>query len=86
MESARYAVMAPNLLCVAGAFAFGLTGMAAVIISNFGTSIVYGRARRSLRTATAAKRPAARWHADDDEVSALTTELRCEEFEVRGSA
>jgi hypothetical protein len=41
--------MAPNLLCVAGAFTFGWTGLAAVIISNFGTSMVYDRARRSLR-------------------------------------
>jgi Cu2+-exporting ATPase len=46
----RYAVMAPNLLCVAGAFSLGLTGLAAVFISNFGTSIAYNNAMRSLRT------------------------------------
>ena len=48
IESARHTVMAPNLLCVAGAFSFGLTGLAAVFISNFGTSIVYNNTMRSL--------------------------------------
>jgi hypothetical protein len=43
--------MTPNLLCVAGAFSFGLTGLASVFISNFGTSIAYNNAVRSLRTA-----------------------------------
>ena len=49
IDRARHTVMAPNLLCVAGAFAFGWTGLAAVIISNFGTSMVYDHAKRSLR-------------------------------------
>jgi cation transport ATPase len=47
-ERARYAVLIPNLLCVAGAFAFGLTPMAVVLISNFGTSMAYNGAKRSL--------------------------------------
>ena len=51
VERARHAVMTPNLLCVAGAFSFGLTGLASVFISNFGTSIAYNNAMRSLRTA-----------------------------------
>jgi cation transport ATPase len=45
-QRARSAVMIPNLLCVAGAFAFGLAPMAVVFISNFGTSIAYNCARR----------------------------------------
>jgi hypothetical protein len=49
IERARHTVMAPNLLCVAGAFSFGLTGLAAVFISNFGTSVVYNNVTRSLR-------------------------------------
>jgi cation transport ATPase len=55
---ARHIVMAPNLLCVVGAFAFGWTGLAAVFVSNFGTSMVYGRAMRSLRAPP-------RWYNDD---------------------
>jgi cation transport ATPase len=55
---ARHTVMAPNLLCVAGAFSFGLTGLAAVLISNFGTSMVYNNAMRSLRTT---RDPVAEW-------------------------
>jgi cation transport ATPase len=51
VERARHAVMTPNLLCVAGAFSFGFTGLASVFISNFGTSIAYNNAMRSLRTA-----------------------------------
>jgi cation transport ATPase len=51
VERARHAVMTPNLLCVAGAFSFGFTGLASVFISNFGTSIAYNNAVRSLRTA-----------------------------------
>ena len=36
MGRVRNAVMLPNLLCVAGAFALGFTPMAAVLLSNFG--------------------------------------------------
>ena len=50
-ERTRYAVMVPNLLCVAGAFAFGFTPMAAVLLSNFGTSLAYNGAKRALREA-----------------------------------
>jgi cation transport ATPase len=49
MERVRYAVMLPNLLCVAGAFALGFTPMAAVFLSNFGTGVAYGAAKRALR-------------------------------------
>jgi cation transport ATPase len=85
MERARYAVMAPNLFCVAGAFAFGLTGMAAVIISNFGTSMVYNRARRSLREAenAGAVRIDAAWDADDDKAPASSTAVPNEGVEMR---
>ena len=48
-QRARSAVMIPNLLCVAGAFAFGLAPMAVVLISNFGTSMAYNGARRPPR-------------------------------------
>jgi Cu2+-exporting ATPase len=58
IERARHTVMAPNLLCVAGAFSFGLTGLAAVFISNFGTSIVYNNVMRSLR---AVHNPVTEW-------------------------
>jgi hypothetical protein len=51
-KRARYAVVIPNLLCVAGALGFGLTPTAVVLISNFGTSIAYNGAKRSLRKAT----------------------------------
>ena len=46
----RRMAMAPNLACVAGAFAFGLTGLAVVVISNLGTSLVYNRTRRALQS------------------------------------
>ena len=85
MERARYAVMAPNLLCVAGAFAFGLTGMAAVIISNFGTSMVYNRAKRSLRMAenAGAVQSGAAWDVDDDTALARPTALPSQGVEMR---
>ena len=43
-------VVAPNLLCVAGAFLFGFTGMTSVLISNLGTAGVYSRATGELRS------------------------------------
>jgi cation transport ATPase len=46
-QHTRYAVMAPNLLCVAGAFAFGFTPIVTVFVSNFGTSLAYNGARRA---------------------------------------
>ena len=51
-KRARYAVVIPNLLCVAGALTFGLTPTAVVLISNFGTSMAYNGAKRSLRKAS----------------------------------
>jgi cation transport ATPase len=59
-ERARYAVMVPNLLCVAGAFAFGFTPMAAVLLSNFGTSVAYNGAKRALREAAVIRHPRCR--------------------------
>jgi cation transport ATPase len=72
---ARHIVVAPNLLCVVGAFSFGWTGLAAVFVSNFGTSMAYGRAIRSLR----APLPSAAdpcWYEDDHAIvpAALATE------------
>jgi cation transport ATPase len=58
IERARHTVMGPNLLCVAGVFSLGLSGLAAVFISNFGTSMVYNNAMRSLRTI---RDPVAEW-------------------------
>ena len=47
-ERTRSAIMAANLLCVAGAFAFGFTPLAVVLVTNFGTSLVYNNAKRAL--------------------------------------
>jgi cation transport ATPase len=64
MERVRYAVMLPNLLCVAGAFALGFTPMAAVFLSNFGTSVAYGAAKRALRETPLSRRDIA-WDLED---------------------
>ena len=58
------AVMVPNLLCVAGAFAFGFTPMAAVLLSNFGTSVAYGAAKRALRETPVSRRDIV-WDLED---------------------
>ena len=63
-DRARYAVMVPNLLCVAGAFAFGFTPMAAVLLSNFGTSLAYNGAKQALRRSAETRLDSA-WYADD---------------------
>jgi cation transport ATPase len=57
-------VMVPNLLCVAGAFAFGFTSMSAVFLSNFGTGVAYGAAKRALRE-TRVSRPDIAWDLED---------------------
>ena len=62
-ERARYAVMVLNLLCVAGAFAFGFTPMAAVLLSNFGTSLAYNGAKRALRKSAVTPHHEARYAA-----------------------
>jgi cation transport ATPase len=64
-ERARYTVMVPNLVCVAGAFAFGFTPMAAVLLSNLGTSLAYNGAKRRLREAAVMRLDDA-WYADDE--------------------
>ena len=63
---ARRFALAPNLACVAGAFAFGLTSLAVVVISNLGASMVYNRARRALKSDSAAGGSEAGWRARDD--------------------
>jgi cation transport ATPase len=42
-------IVVPNVVCVAGAFLFGFTSLAAVVISNLGTFSLYNRATGSLR-------------------------------------
>ena len=44
-----YALL-PNLLCVAGAFAWGFTSLASVLVSNLGTYGIYSRTKASLET------------------------------------
>jgi Cu2+-exporting ATPase len=46
---AQKLVLVPNVLCVAGAFFFGFTGLTAVMITNLGTFGLYNRAVGSLR-------------------------------------
>jgi Cu2+-exporting ATPase len=48
-ELHRNLILIPNLFCIAGAFLFGFTGMAAVVLSNLGTYSVYSRSRAALR-------------------------------------
>ena len=74
-ERARYAIMAPNLLCVAGAFACGFTPMAAVLLSKFGTSLAYNGAKRALRKAVVMRLDDAR-HADDERAHTDLAEIR----------
>ena len=46
---AQRLILVPNLLCVAGAFLFGFTGLTAVMLSNLGTLGLYRIASDSLR-------------------------------------
>jgi cation transport ATPase len=68
MENLRRLALAPNLASAAGAFAFGLPGLAVIFISNLGTSMVYNRARRALRVASLddTSPPEAAWCTEDD--------------------
>jgi cation transport ATPase len=56
VRDAQKLVLAPNVLCVAGAFLFGFTSLASVMISNLGTFGLYNSAVGSLR----AQEPATR--------------------------
>ena len=67
-ERTRSAIMAANLLCVAGAFAFGFTPLAVVLVTNFGTSLVYNNAKRALNEPALAGSQIA-LHADDGSAS-----------------
>jgi cation transport ATPase len=41
--------MIPNLACIAGAFAWGFTSLASVVVTNLGTYCVYARTTASIR-------------------------------------
>ena len=81
-DRVRYAVMTPNLLCVAGAFAFGFTPMAAVFLSNFGTSLAYNSAKRAL-SMTAARRLDDAWYAGDERALGQSFVPNTERAEIR---
>jgi len=81
-ERTRYAVMVPNLLCVAGAFAFGFTPMAAVLLSNFGTSVAYNGAKRALRKAAVIRHHDA-WCAASGRASGMAGSGRDEDCFLR---
>ncbi|HKM68811.1 MAG TPA: hypothetical protein VJX94_01800 [Stellaceae bacterium] len=78
----RYAVMVPNLLCVAGAFAFGFTPMAAVFLSNFGTSLAYNSAKRAL-SKTAEMRLDDAWYGDGEPAPGQPLVANTERAEIR---
>ncbi len=44
-------ILAPNIACVAGAFLFGFTSLAVVVLSNLGTFTMYSRSRGALHRA-----------------------------------
>lgn len=50
VNQAQKLILVPNLLCIAGAFLFGFTGMTAVMLSNLGTLGLYRLASDSLRS------------------------------------
>jgi len=81
-DRARYAVMVPNLLCVAGAFAFGFTPIAAVLLSNFGTSLAYNGAKRALHRTAGARRNSG-WYADGGQAPGRSFIPSTEDAEVR---
>jgi cation transport ATPase len=72
-KRARYPVMIPNLLCVAGALAFGLTPTAVVLICNIGTSMAYNGARRWLCKAAIGFDDAG--YADDERAHTESSEI-----------
>lgn len=45
----RYALI-PNLACIAGAFAWGFTSLASVVVTNLGTYCVYAQTNASIRS------------------------------------
>ena len=45
----RYALI-PNLACIAGAFVWGFTSLASVVVTNLGTYCVYSRTAASIRS------------------------------------
>jgi hypothetical protein len=53
---AQKLVMIPNILCVAGAFLFGFTGLTAVMITNLGTFGLFNRSAGTLRELEPASR------------------------------
>jgi hypothetical protein len=40
----------PNLACIAGAFVWGFTSLASVVVTNLGTYCVYSRTAASIRS------------------------------------
>lgn len=49
IRAARGQALIPNLLCVAGAFAWGFTSLASVVLTNLGTYSIHRRTQSSIR-------------------------------------
>jgi cation transport ATPase len=58
LRAAERMTLGPNLVCVAGAFAFGFSSLTAVLISNLGTLGVYARSAGPLPDPRSPGRPA----------------------------
>jgi cation transport ATPase len=50
LRIARGYALIPNLACIAGAFVWGFTSLASVVVTNFGTYCVYSRTATSIRS------------------------------------
>jgi cation transport ATPase len=50
LKVAQGCALIPNIFCVAGAFTWGLTSLASVVITNLGTYSVYSRTAASIRS------------------------------------
>ena len=50
LRVAHRSALIPNLACIAGAFAWGFTSLASVVVTNLGTYCVYSRTAASIRS------------------------------------
>lgn len=76
LRVARVYALIPNLACIAGAFAWGFTSLASVLVTNLGTYCVYARSTASIKSLEHQIRRSSRTRQANNQTTAIRARVQ----------